>query len=105
MFVRVWEYEVDPSMVDAFLTAYGADGSWVRLFAKGEGFVGTELFRSIAHPGRFVTVDRWSEERQWHAFLALWGDEYAALDTQFEGLAATEMPLLEGVSQAPIPPS
>lgn len=37
-FVRIWEYEVMGNAV----AAYGADGEWAQLFARGTGYLGAE---------------------------------------------------------------
>src|SRR3954453_4667863 len=46
VYIRVWEYRIDAEHVEAFLAAYGSDGEWARLFQRGPGYVGTELYRS-----------------------------------------------------------
>jgi heme-degrading monooxygenase HmoA len=73
MFVRVWEYAVPASNLEAFLAAYGANGAWVQLFRRSSGYAGTELYRSTDVPERFITVDRWANEADWESFLAGWG--------------------------------
>jgi hypothetical protein len=50
VFVRVWEYEVPGDQAAAFTEAYAADGAWAELFARGDGYVGTELYRDAARP-------------------------------------------------------
>src|SRR5665648_89088 len=82
MYVRVWQYEVHPDAVVEFLAAYGPSGDWAALFARGEGYGGTELFRSTSAPTRFVTIDRWASRDRWDRFRADWTDAYAALDAR-----------------------
>lgn len=96
MFVRVWEYTVPPEQVDAFTAVYGPDGDWVQLFGQGQGYAGTQLYRDVVVPERFVTVDRWSDQASWEAFLATLGAAYEALDIRTERLTAHERCLLEG---------
>jgi hypothetical protein len=96
MYVRVWEYEVPAEQVGAFVAAYGPEGAWAELFRHGTGYVGTDLFCEAGGGGRFLTVDRWVDEESWVRFLRTFRDQYEALDTQLEGLAATERPLVEG---------
>jgi quinol monooxygenase YgiN len=73
MYMRVWEYKVEAGQVDDFIAAYGPAGASARLFARAEGYGGTELFRDVDKAGRFLTVDRWADAARWDAFLARWG--------------------------------
>jgi heme-degrading monooxygenase HmoA len=98
MFVRVWEYEVPGDRVAAFTAAYAADGAWGELFGRAAGFLGTELYRDAARPGRFLTIDRWRNEQDWRSFLNAFSLAYESLDAQLEGLAATERSVFEGTS-------
>jgi hypothetical protein len=95
VYVRVWEYRVPPDLVDRFAAAYGADGAWVRLFARAPGFAGTELFGAVESTDRFLTVDRWQTEEDWHAFLGTWRKDYDALDDELAGVAAVQSLLAE----------
>src|SRR3954447_25832150 len=47
MFVRVWEYDVLPERAEEFERVSRGDGPWAALFARADGFAGTELFRSV----------------------------------------------------------
>jgi heme-degrading monooxygenase HmoA len=96
VFVRIWEYDAPEESVDRFIAAYGPFGDWARLFARGDGFVRTELFRSTQTATRFITVDVWSSEAAWQAFLHNWGARYAELDTALQSLAAGGTLLAEG---------
>ena len=98
MFLRVWEYEVPADRVDGFVAAYGPTGDWARLFARGDGFVRTELYRSAGSPTRFITVDRWRSKAAWQEFIDRWGLAYADLDAAMEPLAAGGTLLVEGSS-------
>jgi heme-degrading monooxygenase HmoA len=98
VFVRVWEYEVPPDRAGAFTTAYAADGPWGELFRRAAGFLGTELYRDSARPGRYLTIDRWQDEQAWQAFLTAFRPDYESLDAQLEGIAAVERSLFEGSS-------
>jgi heme-degrading monooxygenase HmoA len=46
-----------------FTAAYAADGAWGELFDRAAGFLGTELYRDAARADRFLTIDRWQDER------------------------------------------
>jgi heme-degrading monooxygenase HmoA len=98
VFVRVWEYQVPDDRTEAFIVAYAADGAWGELFSQAAGFVGTELYRDAMRAGRFLTIDRWQDERDWRSFLTAFGSAYQALDARLEGLAAAERSLFEGSS-------
>ncbi len=96
MHVRVWTYDVPADRLQDFIDAYGADGPWARLFGRGRGYLGTELFRSTDGAARFVTLDRWVDEGAWRSFLERHQQAYDALDAELAGLGAVERPLLEG---------
>jgi heme-degrading monooxygenase HmoA len=98
VFVRVWEYEVPASRTGPFTAAYAAGGPWGELFGRAAGYLGTELYRDSARPGRFLTIDRWQDEQAWQAFLAAFRADYESLDAQLEGIAAVERSLFEGSS-------
>ena len=98
MYVRGWGYDVPGDQVAAFTAAYAADGPWAELFARGAGFLGTELYRDAARADRFLTIDRWRNEADWRSFLQAFALAYHALDAELEGLAAAERSLFEGSS-------
>jgi len=93
MFVRVWEYAVLPAHVEEFERAYGGEGAWAQLFSRSDGFVGTELFRSVETPARYVTVDRFASEAAWHDFRRDHGADYERLDVECAGLTVTQSEL------------
>ena len=96
MYIRVWEYEVVAKHNDAFVAAYGADGDWAQLFHRSRGHVGTELYRSTDDEAHFVTVDRWTDQATWRAFLEEWGEAYKSLDKSMNRLTASQRSLSEG---------
>jgi heme-degrading monooxygenase HmoA len=98
VYVRVWEYEVPPDRAGAFTAAYAASGPWGELFRRAGGFLGTELYRDSARPGRYLTIDRWQDEQAWQAFLTAFRPDYESLDARLEGIAAAERSLFEGSS-------
>ena len=101
MYLRIWEYEVPPETVDEFITAYGARGEWARLFARTDGYGGTELFRHADRLTGFLTIDRWRDEAAWNAFREHWREAYQVLDRRLARLTAVELPLFEGTIPAP----
>lgn len=91
MFVRIWQFRVQPEKVAEFRAAYGTDGSWVQLFRRVAGYLGTDLLESTSEPNTFVTFDRWESAEAWAAFLRAWGEDYATLDHRCDGLSIEEV--------------
>ena len=98
MYVRVWEYQVEADQSAAFRAAYGAEGDWAQLFRKGRGYAGTALYRNTADGTSFVTVDRWSSEAAWTAFLEQFREPYGALDARLARLSLAQRELVEGTA-------
>ena len=94
MLVRVWQYDVAPGHEGEFERLYGASGAWAQLFGRGAGYLGTELFRAVQRPGRYITVDRFSSAEAWHQFLSEHGTAYAELDSRCAELTREEIDLL-----------
>ena len=91
---RVWQYDVRPGAEPEFEEAYGAAGRWARLFATSDGYLGTELFRSLDVSGRYLTTDRFTGRAAWHRFLAEHRLAYEQLDAQCAGLTVVEQELV-----------
>ncbi len=102
MFVRTWRYRVGRRERESFERAYGPDGDWARLFARGSGYLGTELLGAVGGGSdatlAYVTIDRWRDRSDWDAFLAEHGDEYRALDRRLDKLTVDEEDLGDWVS-------
>lgn len=81
-FVVVWEFRVRPARVDEFITLYNAEGEWAKLFARGDGFLGSHLMRDESAATRFVTIDRWRDATCYEAFQWRHQQDYAALDAR-----------------------
>lgn len=92
-YVYVWEFQVAAAQRAAFERAYGADGDWVVLFRRGEGYLGTSLLRDRDVEGRYLTVDRWRDEAAYRAFRADFETDYRRLDAACEGLTVAERSL------------
>ncbi|WP_395613515.1 antibiotic biosynthesis monooxygenase family protein [Allosphingosinicella sp.] len=88
MIALVWRYEVKDEARAAFEATYAPTGAWARLFARGDGYRGTELFRS--EDGSYLTLDIWRSRADFDAFLAANSDEYEALDRSTESWTAAE---------------
>ena len=89
-FVVVWEFRVRPAHVTEFVRLYNAEGEWAKLFARGDGFLGTHLMRDESSPARFVTIDRWRDSTSYEAFQWRHQQDYAALDARCAPLIETE---------------
>jgi len=98
MYVVIWEYQVRAERVTEFEEIYRADGAWARLFRRSDGFIRTDLLRQERHTDRYITMDWWRSREEYEAFFKQWASEYAAMDTQCEGL--TEQEALLGKWQA-----
>jgi len=88
MIALIWRYEVLEEARAAFEATYAPTGAWAQLFARGEGFRGTELFR--AEDGSYLTLDIWRSHADFEAFLAAHRDEYEALDRSTESWTSAE---------------
>jgi quinol monooxygenase YgiN len=90
MHVIIWKFTVRDEHLQAFVSAYGADGDWATLFRRAEGYLGTELLRLSDRPNIFLTIDRWENLRAFEAFKEHFGAEYARLDSQLEAFTSAE---------------
>lgn len=86
----LWQFEVEPERAEEFERAYGAEGEWVKLFRRGEGYHGTTLLKDSEHPLRYVTVDRWTSREAYDEFRRRFAEEYAAIDQRCEKLTRDE---------------
>ena len=88
MILILWRYTVRPAARADFVRTYGPAGAWAALFARGEGFLGTGLWRG---PGdTFLTVDRWRRAADFEAFMAGHRAAYEALDRATAGWTVEE---------------
>jgi len=86
----VWEFETDEARRPNFEAVYGPAGLWVEFFRKGEGYLGSELFRDVRGGCRYITVDRWASRVAYEAFRSRFAAEYAAIDARCEALTVRE---------------
>jgi heme-degrading monooxygenase HmoA len=89
-FQTIWEFRVPEGARDEFASHYGPEGSWAHLFARGEGYLGTELLQDATDPERFLTIDHWLSQDDFETFKTRFAEEYAALDARCEALTAGE---------------
>jgi len=90
MFVILWEYEVKPGCEERFVTVYGPQGDWARLFRTDPHYAETRLLRDISRPRCFLTLDYWDTENSFAQFKATHAEAYTALDRATEGLTVFE---------------
>lgn len=102
MYLRVWEYAVAPGEVEAFVADYGPTGTWARLFQTADGYYGTDLYRDVHAPDRFLTVDSWRTERDWTAFRERGDGAYERLGRSLTHRTLARRELLAG--QQPLRP-
>jgi heme-degrading monooxygenase HmoA len=88
MIAIMWRYEVKKRHRPAFEAAYGPAGEWAQLFARGDGYRGTELLR--AEDGSYCTIDAWRSREDFDSFLANFRSEYDALDGRTEPWTKSE---------------
>jgi heme-degrading monooxygenase HmoA len=94
-FTTLWTFTVPPDRRAEFEFHYGPEGTWVRLFRRAPGYLGSELLRDRADAQRYVTVDRWESREAWQAFRRQFAADYERLDREFEALTTAESPLGE----------
>jgi len=90
MFAYAWEYRVRPDAIDEFVRHYGPGGSWVVLFSRADGYLGTRLLRDREDPERFVTIDTWVTAAACAAFRERFAADFDALDAACEALTLEE---------------
>lgn len=84
VFETIWKYSLKPERLADFETAYASDGPWAKLFARFPGYRGTRLFRDLANPNSFITIDSWEDKDHYEAMRAATKNEYAKLDPHFD---------------------
>jgi heme-degrading monooxygenase HmoA len=90
MLVIIWEFRPRAERRAEFVTAYGARGSWAKLFERADGWLGTELARDARDASRYITIDRWTSRSAYDSFRNRFAAEYAALDAACEDFTVHE---------------
>jgi heme-degrading monooxygenase HmoA len=80
MFLALWEFEVKSGCEELFLSVYGAEGEWARLFRTDENFIETRLVRDAVQVNKFVTLDFWETRSAYESFKELNRAAYLRLD-------------------------
>jgi heme-degrading monooxygenase HmoA len=90
LFSVMWEFVVLTEKIAVFENSYGPAGSWVSLFRKCPGFLGSSLLRDAENPLRYLTIDRWESAEHHAGMHREFATEYAALDRDCVALTETE---------------
>ncbi len=91
--VLVWQFRVRAGREADFEADYGPRGAWAALFARADGYLGTELLRDTAVARRYVTIDRWASADAFERFRREHGADYARLDAQCDAWTEEETAL------------
>lgn len=86
----LWEFRVRGGREAEFERRYGSEGDWVRLFRRGEGYVGTALLRDLGTPRRYVVTDTWRDGAAYRTFKEIHAQAYATLDRECTELTEDE---------------
>lgn len=100
----IWEFDVAPSRIAEFEQHYGPHGTWVRLFEKAPGYLGTTLLRDRARPQRYVTIDSWESIEAYRAFRSGYASQYEEIDKLCANLTTREASMGEFAGFAPNSP-
>ncbi len=90
MFVALWEFEVKPGSEEKFEKVYGADGAWVRLFARDAAYRGTRLVKDVERERVYLTLDFWETREAYEKFKKENAGEYERMDRECEGMTVKE---------------
>ena len=101
MYLIVWRFVVKRGRESEFEEHYGASGSWASLFARAEGFLGTQLMRDADGSRRYVTIDQWRSKDDFDRFFEANRTDYARLDALCAELTESEERLADSDTAAP----
>jgi len=93
MFIIIWEYQIKGAKSADFESMYSPFGAWAELFKKSEGYMGTDLYRDVTRPNKYITIDRWRSKKEYDLFQSTYRREYLALDDRCKGLTESESQL------------
>ena len=91
MWQIVWEFRVAEEHRAEFEQVYGPAGDWAKLFARSPEFRGTTLLADPAVPGRYLTLDLWTNAKAFEEFQQQFRPEYLELDERCGNLTQYEM--------------
>lgn len=86
----IWEYQVPLSNRKKFKLAYGPDGSWNKLFAISQHYMGSDLLNHDQREELFILIDNWKDEASYLDFLETHRIAYDQLSLQCGTLYSSE---------------
>ena len=92
-YTYIWEFFVPAERQAEFERHYADGGTWVQLFRRADGYLGTLLLKDREVAERYVTINRWTDESSYKAFRLEYGDDYRELDALCEGYTRREVAL------------
>ncbi|MEO5560468.1 MAG: hypothetical protein ABIO49_11285 [Dokdonella sp.] len=90
MIATVWRFHVHSESAKAFERIYGPHGDWARLFARAEGYSGTELLRLDGDELVYLTIDRWYSASDYERAKLDLDSEIGELDLRCEDYTSEE---------------
>ena len=90
-FLVIWQFRVRPGMESTFERIYGPHGDWVTLFQTGDGYLQTDLNRSLEDKQVYVTLDFWSSQDAYDRFRTANTAAYKEIDARCETLTEGEV--------------
>ncbi len=90
MYAILWRFRPRPERAVEFEAVYGPRGDWATLFAKAEGYLGTDLLKPLDDSGAYLTIDRWESDQAYWRFRQRFHTLYSELDMRCEGLTMEE---------------
>lgn len=90
MFLVVWEFEVKPECEEQFVSVYGSDGDWARLFRKDENYQHSMLVQDPSRPHVYLTLDFWNSLEAYETFKSSYRESYMDLDKACEDFTISE---------------
>ena len=90
MYVIIWRYKVKPEHLDAFKSAYRADGDWAEFFRRDFNYIATRLVATNEDSHVFLTFDFWTTKDAYTRFAGKNEAEYQLIDMQFDDFMLAE---------------
>jgi len=89
-FAYLWIFQVKPGREAEFEKLYGPNGGWAQFFRGSPQYLRTELLRDLAKPGRYCTIDYWTDEASHKEFCQQQAKQFKRLDAAGEKLTESE---------------
>ena len=89
-FAYLWVFQVKAGSEAEFERLYGPEGGWARFFRGSPQYLKTELLRDLGKPGRYFTIDYWTDEASHKEFCQQQAKEFQRLDAAGEKLTESE---------------